>query len=76
MIFPTADSAQDFAKWIAENKPHLIEIEEEIQKIGQFGDLEIKLTVRAGVVEKVNFYGGRCWLKGKKDLTQQDTSVK
>jgi len=76
MIFPTADSAQDFAKWIAENKPHLIEIEEEIQKIGQFGELEIKLTIRSGTVEKINFYGGRCWLREKKDLTQPKPSVK
>ena len=27
--------ASDFAKWVVENKPHLVEIEDEIQKIAQ-----------------------------------------
>jgi hypothetical protein len=70
MNLPT-ESAEDFASWVAENKPHLLEIEEEIQKIGLFGEIDIRVTVRGGQVEKLGFYGGRTWLKDKSNLTQR-----
>lgn len=57
--------AEDFARWVVENKPHLVEIEEEIQKIGGYGELEAKMWIRGGKVEKIMFYGGRIWLKSK-----------
>ena len=56
---------KDFAQWVLENKPHLLEMEDEIQKVGPFGELEIKVWIRGGKVEKLMFYGGRIWLKGK-----------
>jgi hypothetical protein len=59
------ESAEDFAKYIAENKPHLIEIEEEIQKMGQYGEIEVKIGIRGGRVEKVVFWKGRTWLRDK-----------
>jgi len=62
---PKKSSAEDFAKYVAENKPHLIEIEEEIQKVGPFGQVEIKVYIRGGRVEKLMFYGGRTWIRGK-----------
>jgi len=69
MIFPNTGSAEDFAKYIADNKPYLIEIEEEIQKMGNYGEMDIKLNIRGGIVEKVSFWKGRTWLRGKNGLT-------
>jgi hypothetical protein len=65
------DTAADFAAWITENKPHLVEIEDEIQRLGLYGELDIRLTVRGGRVERLAFYGGRTWLRDKPNLTQQ-----
>jgi hypothetical protein len=57
--------AEDFAEWVATNKPHLVEIEEEIQNVGMYGELDIRISIRAGQVEKLSFYGGKTWLKDK-----------
>jgi len=65
MTLPT--NAEDFARYIAENKPYLIEIEEEVQKMGKFGEMEAHLFIRGGVVEKVAFWNGRMWLRDKID---------
>jgi hypothetical protein len=73
MIFPQT-SAEDFASWVATNKPYLIEIEEHIQKIGLYGEMEIKLSVRGGRVEKVQFWQGTTWMR-EKALTQSPSSV-
>lgn len=70
MIFPANTSAEDFAKYIAENKPYLVEIEEEVQKMGNYGEMEMKLYIRGGKVEKVSFWKGRTWLRDKVNLTQ------
>ena len=70
MNLPTNTSAEDFAKWVVENKPYLIEIEEEIQKMGDYGEMEIKLVIRGGRVEKVIFWKGRTWLRDRANLTQ------
>lgn len=75
-IFPVHTSAEDFAQWVAENKPHLIEIEQEIQNVGMYGELDVRITVRAGQVEKLGFYGGKTWLRDKPKLTQQANNVK
>lgn len=69
MILPIETSAEDFVKYIAENKPYLIEIEDEIQKMGQFGEMEVNISIRGGRVEKVSFWKGRIWLRDK-SLTQ------
>ena len=71
MILPETD-AKDFARYIAENKPYLIEIEEEVQKLGGYGEMDIKLTVRGGMVEKIMFWRGRSWLRDKAELTQSE----
>ena len=70
MIKDLPADAQNFAAWVAENKPHLLEIEDEIQKIGLYGEMDIRVTIRGGQVEKLAFYGGRTWLKDKPNLTQ------
>jgi hypothetical protein len=69
MILPIDTSAEEFAQYIATNKPYLIEIEEEIQKMGQYGEMEVTISVRGGRVEKVSFWKGRIWLR-EKSLTQ------
>jgi len=68
MIFEQT-SAEDFAKYIAENKPYLIEIEEEIQKMGEYGEIEIKIYIRGKRVDKLIFWKGKTWLRDK-NLTQ------
>jgi hypothetical protein len=65
MTLPT--NAEDFARYIAENKPYLIEIEDEVQKMGKFGEMEVKLYIRGGRVDKVSFWKGRMWLRDKVD---------
>lgn len=58
-------TAEDFAKHIAENKPHLIEIEDEIMKMGKYGEIEVKINIRGGKVEKLSFWKGRTWLRDR-----------
>jgi hypothetical protein len=70
---PTDKTATDFAKYIAENKPYLIEIEDEIQKMGKYGEMELKISIRGGRVEKVSFWKGRTWLLDRDKLTQSTT---
>jgi len=65
MILPT--NAEDFARYIAENKPYLIEIEDEVQKMGKFGEIEVKIFIRGGRVDKVSFWKGKIWLRDKVD---------
>jgi len=62
--------AEDFAKWVIENKPHLLEIENEIQEMGKYGKIEIKINIRGGNVEKLEFWKGRTWLRDRQNLTQ------
>lgn len=62
-------TAEDFAKYIAENKPYLIEIEDEIQRMGEYGEIEVKICIRGKRVDKVQFWRGRTWLRDK-NLTQ------
>ena len=68
-------SAEDFASWVAKEKPHLVEIEEAIQNIGLYGELDIRASIRGGRVEKLAFYGGKTWLRDKANLTQSKTTV-
>jgi len=65
MTLPT--NAEDFARYIAENKPYLIEIEDEVQKMGKFGEIEVKIFIRGGRVDKVSFWKGKIWLRDKVD---------
>ena len=63
-----AGSAQDFAKYIAENKPYLIEIEDEIQQYARGnseGKIQIELHFRGGNVVKVKFFPQREWNRPK-----------
>lgn len=48
-----------------QNKPHLIEIEKEAQKIS-YGEMNVVMYVRAGVINKMEFVDKRTWLKEKR----------
>jgi len=60
-------SCEEFAQIIAKQKPYLIEIERIVEEIN-YGDLDLKLSVRAGVVEKMVITKGAIWLRNKVDL--------
>lgn len=60
-----AQSIQDFANVIAQRKPHLIEIEQRISDL-EYGEMEVVLVIRAGVVEKMEFINRKTWLRDKK----------
>jgi hypothetical protein len=54
----------EYAQIVMANKPYLIAIETEVEALG-YGEMELKLTVRAGQVEKICFWKGKTWLKEK-----------
>ena len=55
---------EEYAQIVLENKPYLIEIERAVEETS-YGEIDLKLFVRAGQVEKVTFYKGKVWLKEK-----------
>ena len=64
MSMAPTTSAEDFAKYIAENKPYLIEIEEEIQNFirgNPEGKVKIEIHVRGHNVVLVDFWRLRRW---------------
>lgn len=68
-----------YAELIKLTKPYLLELEERVESI-QFGTIEIRIEVRAGVVEKMTFFSGKTWLKAREKepngLTQVEASGK
>ena len=71
MSLPVKTSAEDFAKYIAENKPYLIEVEEAVQKMGNYGEIEAHIFIRNGSVEKVTFWSGNTWLRQRIDAIER-----
>jgi hypothetical protein len=59
-------TAEEFALYIQASKPYLVKLENTVQELG-YGELDIRISVRAGVVEKMTFVTSETWLK-KKDL--------
>lgn len=55
---------EQFGDLIQHQKPYLIELERAAQGVG-YGEIEVKLYVRGGVVEKMQFWSGSTWLKDK-----------
>lgn len=60
----TPELEAKIAKAIMENKPYLLEIEDRVNVV-KFGEIDMKLVVRGGVVEKVSFFETKTWLKDK-----------
>ena len=64
MNVPANTSATDFAKYIVENKPYLIEIEEEIQNLCRAtseAKLKLEIHIRGKNVIFVDFWRSRRW---------------
>lgn len=55
----------EFAEMIRQQKPYLMELEERAEKIG-YGTIIVEITVRAKVVEKMEFIESKqIWMKPK-----------
>lgn len=55
-------SAEELVQEILTRKPYLIALEEEVQKL-EYGEMDVKITIRAKVVEKMQFIKAKTWLK-------------
>jgi hypothetical protein len=55
-----------YAELIQKSKPYLIALEERVASI-EYGDIEVRITVRAGAVEKMVFFEGKTWMRGKEE---------
>lgn len=61
-------SVEDFVKFIAENKPYLIEIDEEVQEFCRGlseGKVKLEIHIRGGNVVLVDFWRNRRWKRDK-----------
>jgi hypothetical protein len=68
MSLPLNTTAQQFAEYIAEHKPYLIEIEEEIQNFCRNeseGKIKLELHIRGKNVVIVDFWKNRRWKRAK-----------
>lgn len=59
---------EQYAQIVEQNKPHLIRIEEEVEKVSD-GSIEVRIEVRQGVVNKMTFVDSRYWFKQKLDTS-------
>lgn len=55
-------TAEEFVAYIAASKPYIPEVETMVQKC-EFGELDIRLSVRNGIVEKMTIITSKTWLK-------------
>lgn len=62
----------EYANLIQQTKPYLIRIEEVVSDT-QYGSIEVRLEVRAGSVEKMQFFNAKTWLKQKSDVPENLT---
>lgn len=60
----TPELEAKIAKAIMENKPYLVEIEDHVATM-KYGEMDLKLTIRGGTVEKISFIESKTWLKDK-----------
>lgn len=55
-------TAEEFAQYIQLSKPYLVELERLVQK-AKFGEMDMRLSVRNGIVEKMTIITSKTWLK-------------
>ena len=61
----TPEKMEETMRYLFTNiSPYMVAIDAMV-KDTQYGDLDIKINVRAGVVEKITFYQGKVWMKKK-----------
>lgn len=56
---------EQYAEMMRKNKPHLIVLEDEAQRL-EYGTMEVTMYVRAGVVNKIDFHSTKTWMPPKK----------
>lgn len=61
-------SAEEFAEYIRLSKPYLVELEKLVQECRfpncePFGELDVRLSIRKGVVEKMVVVSNKTWMK-------------
>jgi len=61
---PEQMTPEQYAQLIEKNKPHLVRIEEEVERVSD-GQLDIRVDVRQGVVNKITFIDSRVWFRPK-----------
>lgn len=61
----TQEQMQETMKYLFTNlSPYMVAIDAMV-KDTNYGELDMKVTVRAGEVEKIHFYQGKTWMKPK-----------
>lgn len=60
----TPELEAKIAKAIMENKPYLLEIENRVADM-KFGEMDVRLTIRGGNVDKVSFFKTETWVKDR-----------
>lgn len=55
-------SVEEFVIYLNNTKPYLVELEKRVQEL-DYGELDCRLTVRSGIVEKMTFIVSKTWLK-------------
>jgi len=55
-------TAEEFAQYIKLAKPYIPELEKMVQEV-EYGELDIRFSVRRGVVEKMVIITSKTWLK-------------
>lgn len=53
---------------LRETRPHLMVIEDAANKLG-YGEIDLKMSVRNGVVQKIQFFESRTWMRDKEPST-------
>lgn len=51
---------------LRDTRPHLMVIEDAANKLG-YGEIDCKMTVRNGVIQKIQFFESRTWMREKTD---------
>jgi hypothetical protein len=58
----TPEQEAQIAQAIRENKPYLLAVEDAVQSV-QHGEIDIKIFVRNGSVDKIMFYESKSWIR-------------
>lgn len=64
MIELTPEQESMIANAIRTNKPYILALEEQASDI-DYGTIDVRMEVRAGVIEKMSFFSSKTWLRDK-----------
>ncbi len=58
----------EYAEHIKQSKPYLVELEQKVEGL-DYGDILVRITVRAGVVDKMQYIeSNKTWMKPKSSI--------